>query len=382
MAKLHLAIGLGLAALSGSVFGTQCSGPGGAIALYQSCQASPGCDPTFYVKRHPECFGTGSNTAASEQRVIATSFQQMLAISYAVSARTAALLAPPGTVAGFGPGKGLAAGDAAQKWNVWGNIGENNQKFDRGTFVAQGDATNTARTNRFDSNIQNFVIGGDYQLAPTVAIGLSAAFDNGSGSAASYTLAAPDGAKSVDTSGDSYAPYIGWQINKDWALDATMGWGTGKSTVDNTIKTDSKRFFYGVNLGYTTWYRNWQLTGKGSYLYGEEKYSDSNNNGTALTGTAVNNKLGQLRLAGQAGYWMNGFMPYFGLAYSEDSHSSSATSAVQYSGEMGKSAWVWSLGANVISLKNNLTGGIVYEQESGRSRAKLDRLMANINYRF
>jgi hypothetical protein len=377
-----LAIGVGFAALSSPLSASQCSGPGGVIESYNICVGQPACDPNFYKERHPDCFGTGGNTAAGVQRIVATSFQQMLAIASALGARNAAMLAPPGTVAGLGAQKGVAAGGTGQKWNVWANIGEADQKFDRGTYVAQGDATNTARTNRFDSSIQNVVLGGDFQVAPAVAIGLSAAFDNGNGTAASYALATPDAARSVSTSGTSIAPYVGWQINKDWALDASMGWGSGKSTVGGTIKSDSTRYFFGANLGYTTWVRNWQLTGKGGYLFGEEKYAGTNDNGVAVLNSTVKNRVGQFRLSGQAAYWMDGFMPYAGVALAADSRSSSADAGTQDATAMGKNAWIWSLGANFISLRNNLTGGIAYELESGRSRAKSDRLMANINYRF
>jgi hypothetical protein len=40
------------------------------------------------------------------------------------------------------------------------------------------------------------------------------------------------------------------------------------------------------------------------------------------------------------------------------------------------------LGANFISIKNAMTGGIGYEQETSRSRSKNNKLMANINVRF
>ena len=50
--------------------------------------------------------------------------------------------------------------------------------------------------------------------------------------------------------------------------------------------------------------------------------------------------------------------------------------------DLGKNAWTWTLGVSLISVKSNLTGGIVYNQESGRSHSKHDNLMANINYRF
>lgn len=354
------------------------------IALYNGCSGTPAAISSCqaqYAGFHPECFGSSSNGAAGANNVQATSLETMLVISSNVSNRGAALSAPPGTkAADAGQRKGLAGGNGAGKWNTWASVAESDAKYDRGVFKYAGAGAD--RTNKFDARIDNLVVGGDYQWAPNLAIGLSGALDSGRGSAASYTIAAPDAAKSVSTSGYSLAPYLGWQINKDWALDATVGWGNGKSTVDSRVKTDSKRFFYGTNLGYTSWYGNWQMTGRGSYLFGQEKNDDSKDNGVTLANSKVTNEVGQFRLSGQAAYWMNGVMPYFGLAYASDNRSSTLTSDQQDATAMGKSAWVWSLGANFISIKNSMTGGIGYEQETGRSRSKNSKLMANINVRF
>lgn len=378
----YLVFGLSLAAFSEAALGQTVAGPtvlcSDVILQYNFCVAQGAlCNPTFYTQRYPQCFGQ-SSTAAAAQSVQATSFQQMLTISSALSARASARFTPPGALNkspsalnDSGLLKGLAGGDTVQQWNAWGSVSKNTAKFDRGSI------SGTASTNKFDSDIQNLVLGGDYQMTPTLAVGLSLAFDNGSGSAFSTTA----GTKPVSTSGSGYAPYIGWQISKELALDAQMGWGSGKSTVDGTNQTDLKRFFYGANLGYTSWYGNWQLTGRGSYLFGEERSGDVVASGTVATNSAVTNKSGQFRLGGQAGYWMNGFMPYFGLAYVADQRSSSASAAEQDATDMGKNALLWSLGANIIS-QSNLTGGIVYEQETGRDRSKNNQLMVNINYRF
>jgi hypothetical protein len=375
----YVAAGLavGLAGISGTASATDCAS---AVSSYDSYMLSLDYVNADLVKSsHPECFGgSSSNTAAAAQAIQSTAIEQMLVISSNISARFQPAGAPPGRTADSGERKGLSAGNPAGKWNVWASVAETTTKYDRGTFNFNG----ADRTNKFDNRIENFVFGGDYQYAPNLAIGLSLAVDHGNGSAASYTIAAPDASKPVSTNGYSVAPYLGWQINKDWALDATVGFGDGESTVNGNIKTDSSRFFYGANLTYSNWYGNWQVAGKGGYLFGQEKAGDSKNNGATLANTKVTNEVGQFRLAGQAAYWMNGVMPYFGLAYVADSRSSSASAAQQNATAMGKNAFVWSLGANFISLKNAMTGGIGYEQESGRSRSKNNKLMANINFRF
>lgn len=384
--QLKLIFAAGMLAASGVASATQCQGPLGAIASYNIavsiCSGNPVCIAQAteqFTGSHPECFGANLNTAAAVKGIQATSFDQISVNSSAFSNRLKDSSTPAGKLMDSGQRTGLAAGNPAGKWNVWASVAETNTKFDRGNYFFNA----AERTNKFDNKIENLVVGGDYQLAPNLVLGLSGAFDSGRGSAASYTIAAPDGSKSVRTSGASYAPYIGWQINKDLALDATIGWGNGKSTVDGSIRSETGRFFYGTNLSYTSWKGNWQLTGKGSYLFGKEESGDSNNNGTSIANSKVTNEIGQFRLGGQAAYWMNGFMPYFGLGYAWDANRYSSTSAAQQDATaMGKSAWVWSLGVNLISVKNAITGGIGYEQETGRERSKNDKLMANINLRF
>lgn len=371
---------VGIFGASGAASASSCVS---AQASFAGCAGVASCEAQV-MSYHPECFSSGSNIAAGAKSIQATSLEQMLVISSAVSNRAATASAPPGVVTDSGERKGMAAGNPTGKWNVWASVAENSAKYDRGTYSAGG----ANRTNNFNNRIDNLVLGGDYQWAPNLALGLSAAFDSGRGSAVSYNMTAPTAAdmaaKSVSTSGYSYAPYLGWQINKDWALDATVGWGNGKSTIrsDATVTNDTKRFFYGTNVSYTNWYGNWQVTGKGGYLFGQEKNGDSKNNGVTTANTKVTNEIGQFRLGGQAAYWMNGVMPYFGLAYVSDDRSTTVSAANQDNTAMGNSALVWSLGANFISIKNAMTGGIGYEQETGRSRSKNNKLMANINIRF
>lgn len=384
--QLKLLFAAGMLAASGMAGATQCQGALGAIASYQAqlnaCLGNALCiaqtEEQFFGS-HPECFGANLNTGAAIQRIQATAFDQIQVLSSAITNRFKESTTPTGIRGDSGQRTGLAAGNPAGKWNVWASVAETNTKFDRGNYFF-----NTAeRTNKFDSKIENLVVGGDYLLAPNLVLGLSGAFDSGRGSAASYALNNVTGAKSVSTSGSSYAPYIGWQINKDWALDATIGLGDGKSTVDNSIRSETDRFFYGTNLSYTSWKGNWQLTGKGSYLFGKEESGDSNNNGASIANSKVTNEISQFRLGGQAAYWMNGFMPYFGLGYAWDANRYSSTSQAQQDATaMGKSALVWSLGVNFVSISNAMTGGIGYEQESSRERSKFDKWTANINLRF
>lgn len=381
-----ITISLGLAAFSNTA-----SAITATCSLIQSEIAAGVCTGTCITNNqqtYPECFGTTSSTAAATQEIRSTSFRQMLAISQAFNARNLSRKSAPAKVSDNSQRFGLAAGNPGSQWNVWGSLVEERNKYD-GAVFANPLLANTWNKNTSSTSITNGVIGSDYQITPTMAVGLSAAFDSGTGAVVSFEGPTPGALTSwtttLSTSGYTIAPYLGWQINQDWTLDASLGLGSVKL---NSSETASKadRLFYGANLNYVKWDGNWQLAGKGSYLHGEEKYGNISNFAVpaagAVPGTASTNKLDQLAFGGQAGYWVNdGVMPYFGLNYSSDL-SRSTSGGAQAGTDIGRNALVFSLGVNFFSLKNDLTGGIAYNQETGRTYSKNNSLLANINYRF
>lgn len=79
--------------------------------------------------------------------------------------------------------------------------------------------------------------------------------------------------------------------------------------------------------------------------------------------------------------WMGNIQFVGKLAYYNDMHRS-ATQFGATDDPIGKSAWVWTLGVNLFSMKNGVTGGIAYNQEKSRTNQKNNTLMANINLRF
>lgn len=332
-----------------------------AVSSFSSCNGSASCEASL-TSQHPECFAGGSTTSTTQ--INATTFAQAGAISQAISSRLRQ--AGPGPLAAADQRSGLAAGEA-QAWNVWASYSGNNSRI---------RYTNTAATStRSDSNVDATVVGGDYAWSPKLALGVSLGFDRGNGSGQTGAFAV----SSTGTKGYTIAPYLGYQIDKVWALDASAGWGEGEFS-SGAIKADSKRWFATGNLGYDRWVNNWQFSGKLSYLHGEEKYADSTNNGVVQARTASKNAVDQARMGARAGYWMNGFMPYAGLLYVSDlRRSSNAGGGVD---PLGRNAWVLSIGANFFSLSSKLTGGIAYEQESGRTNSKNESVMANVNFRF
>lgn len=332
---------------------------------YQACQVSalacaPYASPEEFISAHPHCFSGG---ASSSQVVVSgSSFQQIGSISSALFMR---LLGNSGPVQlGSSPAKGMAAG-GKNAWNVWGNIGANDT---RQSYTLGGNSIG------FDSNIVNTVFGVDYALAPGMVVGVSGAFDRGDGT--SRTNGNPFAATSK---GYAVAPYIGYQISKELALDATVGIGSGKVYSAGSAESEADRLFYGVNLGYSSWIKDVQLTGKLGYQHGEEDFGLTKVSGVTQNNTAVKSKLDRWQLGAQAGYWLGkGVMPYASLAYLADRRTSSRAST----DPIGKSAWQWGLGVNFFSLASGVTGGLGYTQEDSRSNQKNEAVMANIGVRF
>ncbi|MDQ5904117.1 MAG: hypothetical protein QG672_1710, partial [Pseudomonadota bacterium] len=103
--------------------------------------------------------------------------------------------------------------------------------------------------------------------------------------------------------------------------------------------------------------------------------------GAKFTGTDAKNTVGQLRLGMQAGYWLNGFMPYAAVAYTSDIHRDT-TQFGNPDDPVGRDAWLFGLGVNYFSLAKGVSGGVAFNQEVGRNHQTNHSLVANINLRF
>jgi hypothetical protein len=347
------------------------------LASYASCladapafaavRANIQCIPSAIVINNPECFAGSATNGQIE--ITLTSFAQANAISRALSTRF--LENGPGGLA-VSDRKGMAAGSAAKAWNVWGNATDNDTRQTYDVLTV-----GTSKTINNSADVLNAIVGADYALSQTLVIGLSGAFDRGSGSGRNSVGSQND----LSSHGYQIAPYLGLQLSKDLALDASAGFGTGKLTMGGSVTAESDRWFAGANLSYSHWMGNIQLLGRLGYLHGEEQYSDSKIGGATVTRTAATNKVEQVRAGVQAGYWMNGVMPYVGLSYSNDLRRTTTLTAADYD-PIGKAAWVWTVGVSFLSLASDLTGGISYSQEEDRTHQKNNTLIANIGVRF
>ena len=322
------------------------------------------------VSRSPECFG--GSPATAQVQINGTSFQQVSAISSALGLRFNS--DNPGPTAAFA-GKGMAAGNAGKKLNIWGSADNNvtNQ-----SYLALNKFTTVN-----DSSVLNTIFGADYSLSPVLVVGVSFAVDQGR--TGGLNLSPGDVKKSIDTNGFTVAPYIGYQISKVLFFDGSIGLGKGDMKSNFATEGSSDRWFGAANLGYEHWAGNFQLSGKVGYLRGVEDYANLNiltaAGPAAQAGTSAKNTLGQVRVTAQAAYWLNGFMPYAALGYINDVERKTTQFAAT-TDPFGKNAWVWTLGANFISLSSGITGGLAYKREEGRSSQQNHAILANLAFRF
>lgn len=336
-----------------------------------------GSSPAFaaeILSSSPECFGGGATTSLVQMN--GTMFQQALAVSSVLAGRRLAD-GPSAKVAGSF--RGAAAGGQAGPFNVWASLNQNDSKQDYasfGTYAAPGSRSKN------DTDILNTVLGVDYALNPALVVGVSLAIDRGDGSGGntdpSFDL------NTLKSKGHVFAPYVGWQLNREFSLDASVGYGSGEistSTSQHSNRSDSDRRFAAANLNYMRWLGDMQFSGRASYLHGVEKYDDIRVNGTSQAGTGARNTIDQVRLGAQVSWWRAGFAPFVSLGYTNDIDRKTTQFGAP-ANPIGDDAWVWGVGVNFYSLAAGVTGAITYNREEGRSNQKNDSLTANINVRF
>ena len=334
--------------------------PCGTVLSHYSSGIPPSYGGTW-PERYPECFGASSATATvsiNQSAVVQTS-----AVSSALATR---FLASPQQL-GAAPMRGVAASVPGKRWNVWGSLTDNTTK--QSFTNAVGNAI------RNDTDGLTTTLGGDHALSSTLVAGVSVAFDRAKGD--SYR----NGTKRNELVNKGYmvAPYVGLMLSKSLALDAALGFGEGELSQTGNVSAEADRWFVGANLNYTQWFGNTQLSGRLGWLHAEEDYDDASTNGVRNLGTAARSRVDQFRLGGQAAWWMNGVMPYVGLAYVSENRATTLAGARD---PIGRGGWQWSLGANFVSVASGVTGGIAYQAESGRSNQKNRQLLANVGLRF
>lgn len=199
-------------------------------------------------------------------------------------------------------GLGLSAGDKMRGIGVW----------------VQGSYTSIKDDNaatKFDGAIWNAIVGIDYKVTDRILIGLSGGYENSD-------LTTTFNRGNIEGTGWFVAPYVSFEINKMFSIDANGGYAWLTYDMDRLDpytsekfkgSTDANRYWGNLNLNATQTWNKFRLSGLAGVLYTKEKRDGFRETGT--TGTAVNqgsldSHLGQGRLGVTAGYNFGVVEPY------------------------------------------------------------------------
>jgi hypothetical protein len=247
--------------------------------------------------------------------------------------------------------RGMASGNQIGSMNAWVN-------------GAETKIGSQALASMFSGKVTNAIGGIDYTVSQEIVAGVSFGHDRVS---LDFNFAGPN--SGLVSTGWMIAPYVGYQINETLSADAALGYASGD--VDTRTSTGPlpsetySRNFLALNLTSTHWMDDIQFLAKVNYISANEK-------------VGTTNKMEQLRLGGQVGYWMDGIMPYASVTYVRDIKIS--TGGIQPVGP-DKEAWTVVIGANLFS-KGAMYGGVSLSKEYGRTDSSNQVFMANIGYRF
>lgn len=262
---------------------------------------------------------------------------------------------------------GAAAAAGGSRWNTWLAYSQANIGYSFQPLQTSGD--------------QKLVLGGiDYAIVENVVLGVALS-DEKLRATTSFN------GGSIKGSGNTIAPYLGWRINQNWALDATLAWGnTNINIVDYSIAggttgtNKDKRSLVSGGLAYNKLLGQWMLTGKGTLLTAQDKFSSfttSRNQSVDATSTRTT----QARLLGQAMYNAGSFVPFFGVTYIYDLERPFQNPVGGQSAANDRDGWQLRAGVNFRS-SGALYGGVQVTSEIGRSQVKNDQILFNVGMRF
>ncbi|MFN0163520.1 MAG: autotransporter outer membrane beta-barrel domain-containing protein [Burkholderiales bacterium] len=292
-------------------------------------------------------------------------------VAQELASRLTGMLPPGANFGGTGtgrfqlPGQGQTglAGAGQPVWNAWAAYSHSNVAFNFAPRQSSG-------------NIEVGMAGVDYTLASRVIVGVAVAGDR-------TRIGLNFNGGNVSGSGWTIAPYVGIPLNRNWALDATVGMGRTNVDVNSGGGTGtyrSERTIGALGASYRGGTGNWQLSGRGGLLFANDRLgSYTLSNGTFISDGKVN--VTQLRIGGQAGYNFGGVVPYVGLTYIYDIDRPDQQPVAGQNAANDRDAWTPTIGIR-FSSGGALYGGIQYSSEQSRSQVKNNQWLFNLGLRF
>lgn len=202
-----------------------------------------------------------------------------------------------GTVLASSRDTGRSAGGADKRFGAWL----------RGGYT---HIDNTQSSLLFDGSAYVLVGALDYKPTDNMVIGIGLVYE-----ASDITTSFNNGG--TESTGIGFTPFIGFNLNKTWSVDAAFGYNTLEYETNrsgNTIRGsyDAERWYASGNLTGKYASGSWRIMPQVGILYLEEKadgYVES-------TGGAVDSfttKLGRISAGGRLGYAGESMMPYVRL---------------------------------------------------------------------
>lgn len=332
---------------------TQTCPDGAIIYVTDQCKPIPGVSQP----------GTTGATLTGAITSIGGTIGGVLGTAFSGSAQTASAGV---TRSAFGGQTGAAAASGAPRWNAW-------------AAYSNVDTGYSFQPLQSGGRVGIALAGIDYAFGDVIA-----------------GVAVSDERSRIDTSynggriagnGNSVSPYLGWQINRNWLLDATVGFGSTRlDSSDNSVAGGTtgsnkvERTMATLGVSYNQSFARWLLTARAGLLSVENRFSAFTfSNGTTVPGSTVTT--GQARLGLQAAYNAGNVVPFVGLTYIYDyQHPAQGTVGGQTPAN-DRDAWQVRVGVNLRSA-GALYGGIALSSDRGRSQVKNDQILFNVGLRF
>ncbi len=265
---------------------------------------------------------------------------------------------------------GAAAAPGGKAWNVWGAYSYSDIAYQFSPLRSSGD-------------VKVGLAGIDYTFDNNVILGVAAGYDR-----TDVDLNFSSG--KLTGNGYTVAPYIGMLINKNFAIDATIGFG--RTNVDTlatippslgggivTGSTHSDRNLGSLGLTYREVFGAWTLTGRAGLLTVHDKLGAYTlSNGTFVPDGTVN--LTQARLTAMAAYTVGSVTPYASISYINDLSRPDQAPIGGVAAANDRDAWTPAVGVR-FRFDNSLYGSVQYSSEQ-RSEVRNNQFLINLGIRF
>ena len=262
---------------------------------------------------------------------------------------------------------GAAAAAGGTRWNVWAALSQASVGYGFQPLQSGGDV--------------RVALGGlDYSFDNQVVLGVAVTDER------TRVTTSFNGGR-ISANGNTIAPYLGWRINSNWALDASVGMGrTNISIVDNSVAggitgaNRDARTLASAGLSYSRAAGRWLLSGRGGLSTAEDRFSSF----TLSTGKFVDAstaRTSQLRLGAQAMYNAGSVVPFFGVTYTNDLERPNQNPVAGQAAANDRDGWQLRAGLNFRS-SGALYGSVQLTSEVGRSQIKNDQILFLAGFRF